>query len=120
MSGLHPSAMARPAALLAALLILLAGCTTRPPRDLVWISVSGDRPCVIAADDRRFTLPIEGPQRSNLRRIARQAEGALVGEVDGATSFACWTAAVTVLRSVGFRRLGLVSGFADSDPAPAD
>jgi hypothetical protein len=86
----------------------LAACAT--PRELVWIGVSGDQACVVAADDERFTLPVEASRfESRLRRMARRSEGAVIGEVHPATSFTCWTRAIAALRGIGFRRLGLAT-----------
>ena len=97
-------------------LAALSACATLPQRDLVWIGVSGDEPCLVALDDRRFALPADAARLDTLaRRLARRSAGALIGEVDGATSFTCWSRAIAALSGVGFRRLGLVTGRADPE-----
>jgi hypothetical protein len=90
--------------------LLVSACATAPGGELVWIEVSGDTPCTIELDDRRFTLPADRPRfQAAARGIARRSEGAVVGEVANETSFACWTSAIHALQGVGFRRLGLIS-----------
>ena len=104
---------ARQAALYAAALALLHGCaTTTPttPDDLVWIGVTGDDPCIVNVETRRFTLPRgEARLTAHLQSLAGRSQGALMGGEDDLPSYRCWTFALYVVQRIGFMRLGFVS-----------
>ncbi len=103
---------ARHAALSAAALALLHGCatTTTSPDDLVWIGVTGDDPCIVNVENRRFTLPAgEARLTAHLESLTGRSQGALMGGENEAPTYRCWTFALFVVQRVGFARLGFVS-----------
>jgi hypothetical protein len=100
------------AAVFGAALALLPGCATTPtsPDDLVWIGVTGDDPCIVNVERRRFRLPTEEARlTAHLKSLTGRSQGALMGGEDRAPSYRCWTFALFVVQRVGFSRLGFVS-----------
>jgi hypothetical protein len=110
------------AAFYAVAVALLYGCATTPPTspdDLVWIGVTGDDPCVVKVEKRRFTLPSgEARLTAHLKTLTGRSQGALMGGEDRAPSYRCWTFALFVVQRVGFNRLGFVSAPSQDDEIP--
>lgn len=101
----------------AALFLMLAACATPERKDLVWIGVSGDRGCMVEVEGKRFPLPAgEARLQSLLARLARSAQGAVLGGESAPPGLRCWAAAMFVVQHAGFARLGFISPPEEEQP----